>query len=458
MRSAQVARSLIGLTLLPFAGLLLGCGAGGQSGRGENPKLSLIVIAPADPHMAKGTSLQLSATGSYDDGTKRVLTSAAWQTSQSAVATINTQGFITAVGQGAAQVSASYQGVTGSTSITVGAPALGSIAVTPAQSSLPSGEVEQMTATGSFSDGTTKDLTQSVTWSSTGPGIASVSATGSADANAVGSVTITASAGSVNGSASLTVTPAVVVSLNIAPAILSIVVEGHRQLQATATWSDGTVQDVTGIAGWSSTQVGIATVSSGGMVTAEQVGSTTILAQSSNLTASANLTVAPLMLLNYFDRTSAEKSGIDGTVRLINPGVTFGNLCAMVYVLDQDQALNECCGCTVSDSGLLSLSLLHDLTSNPLTGKKSHAGTIKVVPSDIGQNPQCDPSSLSPTGVLLGWETNVQPQSNSSTQVTETGFELVALSDGSATKMANECGFIEQSGGGQGICSCGSGK
>ncbi len=135
---------------------------------------------------------------------------------------------------------------------------------------------------------------------------------------------ISATSGSVTGSASLTVTPAAVIALNITPATLSMGLGSSRQLQAIATLSDGTTQDLTGIVAWSSTQPAIASVSSGGLAIAEQVGSTTILAEGSGLTGSADLTVMPLIAVNYFDRASAEKSGADSTIRLTNPGLTPG--------------------------------------------------------------------------------------------------------------------------------------
>ena len=47
--------------------------------------------------------------------------------------------------------------------------------------------------------------------------------------------------------------------------------------------------------------------------------------------------------LNYFSNNAAPAP--DATVRIDNPGLTYGNLCAMIYVFDQDQQLTECCGC-----------------------------------------------------------------------------------------------------------------
>jgi len=45
------------------------------------------------------------------------------------------------------------------------------------------------------------------------------------------------------------------------------------------------------------------------------------------------------------------------TVRSTNPGLTYGNLCAMIYVFDNDQQLTECCGCVETHNGLRTLSV-----------------------------------------------------------------------------------------------------
>ena len=72
--------------------------------------------------------------------------------------------------------------------------------------------------------------------------------------------------------------------------------------------------------------------------------------------------------VNYFSNNVA--GAPDGTVRIDNPGLTYGNLCAMIYVFDADQQLSECCGCVETHNGLRTLSVKRDLTSNPLTGRR----------------------------------------------------------------------------------------
>ena len=411
-----------------------------------------IAITPATGTVPAGRPLQFYATGTYTDGSTQDLSSlVTWSSSAPPVATINAAGLASGLIVGSTTITAASGTVQGTAMLTVTSPVLTSVAVTPANASIAAGETQQFTATGTYSDGSVQNLTNAATWTSSGPAIASVSPSGAAVALAVGTATISATAGSFTGTASLTVTPPVVIGLNVVPATLSMVLGSSRQLQAIATLSDGTTQDMTGTVAWSSTDPNIATVSSGGLASAAQVGSTTILAQSNGLTGSAQITVVPLVAVSYFSRVNSVNAGIDGTVQLTNPGLT--SLCAMVYVFDQNQELNECCGCPISDNGMRTLSLLKDLTANTLTGKKPRAGEIKVVPSDPAQNPQCDPVASAPTGVILAWGMNAQVPG----ATTETEYALVPLSDGEETILVNLCSFVKQLGGGKGICSCGSG-
>ena len=80
-----------------------------------------------------------------------------------------------------------------------------------------------------------------------------------------------------------------------------------------------------------------------------------------------------------------------------------------------------------------------------------------VVPSNPGQNAQCDAGSLSPNGLILGWGTEVQSLPDNAFQVAETSFSLSPLSNVEAAVLVSECSFIEQAGSGKGICSCGTG-
>jgi hypothetical protein len=166
--------------------------------------------------------------------------------------------------------------------------------------------------------------------------------------------------------------------------------------------------------------------------------------------------------LNYFSNNTA--AAPDATVRIDNPGLTYGNLCAMVYVFDADQQLTECCGCVETHNGLRTLSVKRDLTSNPLTGVISTNGVVKIISAAVNNSP-CDPTgNVSPKPNLRAWGTHIQNSVATPSRVITTAYPITEteFSDSTlgATELANlqaQCAFIGILGSGHGICSCGFG-
>ncbi len=84
-------------------------------------------------------------------------------------------------------------------------PALWSLAVTPATSTISTGTTQPFTATGTYSNGSTQNLTSQVTWTSSSASVATINSSGVATAGTAGSTTISATLGTVTGSTTLTV-------------------------------------------------------------------------------------------------------------------------------------------------------------------------------------------------------------------------------------------------------------
>lgn len=96
-------------------------------------------------------------------------------------------------------------GSKGSSSTTTTTPTLLSIAVTPTTPNLRVGLTQQMTATGTYSDGKSAAITTDLTWSVKGPNITVLSATGLVTGKAIGADTVTATVGSITGSTTVNV-------------------------------------------------------------------------------------------------------------------------------------------------------------------------------------------------------------------------------------------------------------
>jgi len=259
--------------------------------------LVAISISPLSPTIPLGMTQQFTATGTYTDSSTRDVSSlVTWSSSAAQVAIISndsgTDGLATSAGLGTANITASFGSVTASTSITVGAAAIASITVTPAATSVPLGSSRQFAATAKFTDGSTQDVTQTATWASSVPAVATINSTGMAATFSTGSTMISALSGSVTGSTTLTVDAAAPMSLTIAPFNPTAYVGSAQQFIATLTYSDGTSQDATNSVTWSSSNPTVATVSISGLATTLAGGSTTIQATANSLSASTTLSVS----------------------------------------------------------------------------------------------------------------------------------------------------------------------
>src|SRR5207249_8987018 len=120
----------------------------------------------------------------------------------------------------------------------------------------------QFAATGTYNDGSTKNLTSSVAWSSSDTTKATISVGGLASGGKGGQVNITAALGSVSNVASLTVT-ALLKSLSLTPIGPGILVGSSQQFSAIGNFNDATTQDLTATATWNSSDTAKATVASG---------------------------------------------------------------------------------------------------------------------------------------------------------------------------------------------------
>ncbi len=154
---------------------------------------------------------------------------------------------------------------------------LTSIAITPASPSIALGTTTQLTATGTYSDSTKKDLSSQVTWASGTTAVATISPAGLATSHAVGTSAITAMLSGVTGNDTLTVTAATVVSIAITPAKPTIAPGKTVQFTATGTYTDKTTKDLTTTVAWTSSNSAVAAIGpTTGLASAVGAGTTMI--------------------------------------------------------------------------------------------------------------------------------------------------------------------------------------
>ena len=253
-------------------------------------------ITPSTVTIPAGGVQQLLVTANFSDGTSQnVTTSVTYTSSKPSIATVNVSGSLSSLATGSATITATLGAVSINLPVTVTAATLNSIAITPAHPTLPAGTSQQLTATGSYSDGSTQDLTQSVTWVSGTPANVSVSTTGNATVLQTGSASITASSGSVSSSDTVTGIDAVITAISVSPTSATLAAGQTQQFAATATLSDSTQQNVTASADWSVGDPSRATVSNSspnkGFLTSSAAGTTTAIATLNSISGSAAVTI-----------------------------------------------------------------------------------------------------------------------------------------------------------------------
>jgi hypothetical protein len=255
------------------------------------PTLTSITLSPLSPTLPMGTSQQFTATGVYSDGSFRDLTSTATWTSSASAATVSSAGLVAGVSQGTSTIQASSGSQSASTTVTVGAPVLVALALTPSTATIALGTTQQYQVVGTYTDGSTQNLTSAVNWSSVPQNVAPISAAGLASSTGQGTATITARSGRLNSVATLHVTSANLVSITLVPSATSIPVNSQQQFEATGHYSDGSNQDITTTVTWSASGTGIASVSATGVASALAGGTSTITATVGAVTGTAALMV-----------------------------------------------------------------------------------------------------------------------------------------------------------------------
>jgi hypothetical protein len=266
--------------------------------------LDSIDVSPFLQSVAKGTSVQFTARGNYTDSTTQDLTAqVTWTSSDDGVAVISnapgSRGLATGLGVGIATISAELDGVIEAVDLGVTAAVLDSIALTPVNPSVFVGKTCSFQATGVFSDGSTTDVSQQVTWSSSDAAVATISnAAGSKGlARAVGGGTSVVTASYLDRfvTTDLTVNEATLVSISVGPADVFVPTGFWVPLQAIGTYDDGSTANMTAEVLWSSSTPTAARVSnsagSEGRVSGVAAGTTTISATLSTGSATTFVTV-----------------------------------------------------------------------------------------------------------------------------------------------------------------------
>jgi uncharacterized protein YjdB len=163
-----------------------------------------VSVSPASASFNVGGTQQLTATPKDAGGNALTGRSITWASDNTAVATVNSGGLVAGLGGGTAHITATCEGKSGTSVITVIVPPVVTVSVTPPSANVAIGATQQMTATPRDAGGNV--LTgRTITWASDNAA-ATVNSSGLVKGIAVGSANVTATCEGKIGSSAITVT------------------------------------------------------------------------------------------------------------------------------------------------------------------------------------------------------------------------------------------------------------
>ena len=252
-----------------------------------------------------GTQGQYQATAFFSDGHSEEVTAlTSWSIDDSSIALITPKGdaagFTVSKGVGETTVSASYAGLVASTSLMVTDAELSELVISPASARVAAGNSQSYNVYGAYSDGLSKELTSQASWQGSNDDIAYLNQQGVATSVAVGEITVMATVQSLQMSATLIVSDAVLTRLAVVPKALTLAAGNEGQLSATAYFSDLSSQDVTEQVTWFSDDKFVAVINpegvDGGLVLGVGVGETKATASYQGIEDNAAITVTAALL------------------------------------------------------------------------------------------------------------------------------------------------------------------
>ncbi len=186
-------------------------------------------VMPDPATVVVGQTVQLTATPRDASGNALSGRVVSWSSSDAVVATVNNTGLVSGVGVGSATITATSEGQSGTTAISVVTGPVASVEVSPGSARVVLGATVQLRAQPRDAGGNPLDGREA-TWSSSNDAAATVDASGLVTGQTAGSATITATSGGVSGTATIEVVASASTSPNFKVAFIGDQADGQDAL------------------------------------------------------------------------------------------------------------------------------------------------------------------------------------------------------------------------------------
>ena len=370
-----------------------------------------VIVSPSTSSLTVGDSVRL--TTQVTDATGAVLAgrTVTYASGNTAIATVDDAGTVTALGVGSVTITATSGGRTGTATIAVTPAGIASLEIQPSGAALTVGDVLQLRAVARDAAGTVL-AGRAVTWTTGAPNVVSVAADGRLTATGPGTALVLATSGRAVASITVTVRPVPAAAVRVAPATSTLIIGDAVDLTATVVDAAGNV--LAGYAvSFASSDDAVAVVSSAGRVRAIGVGTARVTATSGAAQGVATIVVVP---------EPVARVSIGGAPASLTVGQT-AQLSALLFDRNNLALTNRAIAWTSTNGAVATVSSTGVVT--PVA-----AGTTTITASSGGQSasvsltvtapttpPPPPPPTVATVAVTLGASSLVAGQTTNATAV-----------------------------------------
>ena len=359
--------------------------------------VATVAVAPSPLTITVGQTSQLVATALDTNNNTVTGRPVTWTSDNTAIATVSSSGLLTAVAPGTATISATVDGKTGTAAITVSSVPVASVVLQPPGANMAKGSSIQFSAVVKDANGTVV-TGRVVTWASSNTSVVIVDQSGVVSAVGAGTATVSATCEGVTGTAPVSVSIIAVASVTVTPSPATVTTGGTVTLAAIVKDANGNV--LTGrVVAWSTSNPGVATVSSTGVVTGVAAGTVTITATSEGKSGTSTVTVttAPVGSVTVTPSPTTiiigQSTTLTATVKDVN-----GNTVSRTVSWSSSNTAKA----TVTSSGVVTAVDTGAVTITATAGGVSGTASVTIVPVPVAS------VTVTPASATIGVGKTVQ--------------------------------------------------
>lgn len=307
------------ITLFLMLIFLTACGGSDDSA----PELQSITVSGIDSQYIQGQQATVTVIGKFSNGQSSTVTGVEFQSSDTAIASVSSNGVINFISPGEVTITGSAQGFSASQTVEVVAPSITALSIGIESDKVSLGNTLQLTIQATLNNDTQTTEIEELTLNTSDETIATVNNNGLIETLSTGSFEVTATSGDISATKTITVTDAQLVSINVQLQRASIADGTQTTAIAIGTFTDKSKANLN--PEWTIDDASIASINDEGVITGNAPGEVTIIATSENIISnSVTLIVTNAVATGLIAEVSQSNVAV-GLMLDLNAILTFSN-------------------------------------------------------------------------------------------------------------------------------------